>query len=174
MPSLMTETLNSFWNRITHNKEIMELMKLPVMDKNDSDEIRGIKEKIIRELVTKGTIQLKENLPAKPDTYEIDGIEYGPFGFIRITISLAPSEEARTDTFLKDQIEIAVHYERTQADNAFKIVDLIKKIFVNKYLSIEGHNPRIITGGKNLTPQVTVATYEKIPIRFSYYASNTF
>lgn len=169
------ETLESFVDRITRNKEIMDILKLPTILNTDTEEIKKKKRKILIDKAITKTAQEPYELGKEFPTIEIDGIKYKDYGETRITIAFAQSIKMNSDLFGNPQVEINIYYDNTKETNKFKLLDLISDEFSGKDLIV------IIDGEKQMikhlecegiTAQVAIINnYERIGIRFSYYAT---
>lgn len=171
------ETLNTFLDKIIENEEIMKLMDLPIINLDDTQAIKNKKITIIKKNITK-TIQNPYELGIENKKMQIDGKSYNIYSDYRITITMAQSIKTNSDIFGNPQVDINIYYDNTKCENIFKIVDLISDEFSGKYLKIkfeedskEYEMEKLITcvGQTSQTPIIN--NYERIGIRFSFYAS---
>ena len=168
-------TLEAFINRIINNRDIMNILKLPVINKNDTQEIIDAKRNIlINNFVTK-TAQVPYELGTSFEDVEIDGIKYSDFGKIRITVSFAQGIKLNHDLFGKPQVDINIYYDNTEINNIFKLLDLISDEFSGQDLIIELENEKnFIRNIRNegQTAQTSIINnYERMGIRFSFFAT---
>ena len=176
---LFSETLEEVKNRIICNSEIMKLMNLPVIEKDDDPKIVNQKiNQVINKAITK-TAQNPRALGEKVKPITINNITYDRYEEIRITISILQSNILGSDLFGNPRIEINVYYDNNNPDKALKIIDLISNEFSGKDLNIfweeNGHThlvTRELTNDGMVTQTANINNYEKVGIRFSFYATH--
>ena len=169
------ETLEAFVDKITRNKDIMDILKLPTILKTDTEEIINKKRKMaINKAIVKSSQESME-LNKKFPEVEFDGIKYKEYGETRVTISLAQSIKTGSYLFGNPQVEINVYYDNTKMFNVFKLLDLISDEFSGQDLCVkiddEKHMIKHIKC-EGITAQVAIINnYERVGIRFSFYAT---
>lgn len=169
------EILEAFVSKLITNKEIMDILKLPTINKNDSIEVQKKKRKmLIDKVITKSSQEPYElNKPFPP--VNIDKKEYKDYGDIRVTVSLAQSIRMNSYLFANPQVDINIYYDNTNMDNIFKLLDLISDEFSGQDLIVEiDGNKQMIKEIKQegITAQVAIINnYERVGIRFSFYAT---
>ena len=169
------ETLEAFIDKITHNSEIMNILKLPTILDTDADKIKNKKRKVlIDKCITKSAqepYELGKNFPE----IDIEGIKYKDYGDIRITIAFAQSIKTGSYLFGNPQVDINIYYDNTNMENIFKLLDLISDEFSGKDLIVDLGNERQMLKEikcEGITSQVSmINNYERIGIRFSFYAT---
>lgn len=175
---LFSETLEEVKRRIIYNSDIMKLMNLPVIEKDDSETIINQKiNQVINRAITL-TAQNPRPLGERLKPIEIDGIIYDKYEEIRMTISILQSNILGSDIFGNPRIEINIYYDNNNPKKALKILDLLSNEFSGKYLTIpwEKDGKKYITqreltnDGMN-TQTANINNYEKVGIRFSFYAT---
>mgnify|MGYP004569435253 CR=1 FL=1 len=170
------ETMDAFIDAIIYNKEIMDILKLPVILETDTKEIINKKRKTAIDKVITKTAQNPYELDKKFPTVKFDDKEYSDFGKIRISISYAQSIKLNSDIFGNPQIDINIYYDNTtEMDNVFELLGLLSDLFSNQNLEIKLKDEKImIKNIKNevITSQIAVINnYERIGMRFSYFAT---
>lgn len=175
---LFSETLEEVKRRIIYNSDIMKLMNLPVIEKDDSETIINQKiNQVINRAITL-TAQNPRPLGERLKPIEIDSIIYDKYEEIRMTISILQSNILGSDIFGNPRIEINIYYNNNNPKKALKILDLLSNEFSGKYLTIpwEKDGKKYITqreltnDGMN-TQTANINNYEKVGIRFSFYAT---
>ena len=168
-------TLEAFLNRIIHNKDIMDIMKLPVISKEDTEDIIDEKRKVLIDKFISKTAQVPYELGKKFEDVEINGITYSEYGKIRITISFAQSIKLNHDLFGNPQVDINVYYDNTEMENVFKLFDLISDEFSGQDLVINTGNEKSFIRNIRCEGQTAqtamINNYERIGIRFSFFAT---
>lgn len=169
------ETLEAFIDKITHNSEIMNILKLPTILDTDVEKIKLKKRKtIIDKCITKSAqepYELGKNFPE----VDIEGIKYKGYGDIRITIAFAQSIKTGSYLFGNPQVDINIYYDNTRMDNVFKLLDLISDEFSGQNLIVKvDDNKQMIKDLKCevITSQVSIINnYERIGMRFSFFST---
>lgn len=169
------ETLEAFIDKITRNKDIMDILKLPTILSTDTDEIKNKKRKMLIDKVIVKSAQEPVELNKKMPEVEIDGITYKNYGDIRLTISLAQSIKTGSYLFGNPQLDIYVYYDNTKMKNVFKLLDLISDEFSGQNLTVKiDEDKQMIKDIKceGITAQVaSINNFERVGIRFSFYAT---
>ena len=169
------ETLEAFIDKITRNKDIMDILKLPTILKTDSKEIINKKRKAIINKVIVKSAQEPTELNKKFPEIEIDGKKYKDYGETRMTVSLATSIKTGSYLFGNPQVDINIYYDNTKMDNPFKLLDLISDEFSGQDLIVcFGDQKQMIKSIKceGITSQIAIINnYERVGIRFSFYAT---
>lgn len=168
-------TLEAFVQRICRNKEIMDILKLPTINDSDTDVIKNKKRKLLIDKVITKTSQEPYELAKKFPEVVIDNVTYKDYGKIRITVAFAASIKMDSYLFGNPQVEINVYYDNTNMDNVFELFDLISNEFSGQNLEIKVGNEKSILRQlkcEGITSQVAIINnYERVGIRFSYYAT---
>ena len=169
------ETMEAFINKIIRNPEIMNILNLPTILKTDTEEIKNEKRKrIIDKVIVKSSQEFTE-LAKKFPEITIDGITYSDYGKTRISISMAQSIKMKSYLFGNPQIDINIYYDNTNMPHVFKLLDLISDEFSGQDLVVDlGNEKQMIKKIKceGITSQVAmINNYERIGIRFSFYAT---
>ncbi len=169
------ETMEAFINKIIRNPEIMNILNLPTILKTDTEEIKTQKRKrIIDKVIVKSSQEFTELAKKFPDI-TIDGITYSDYGKTRISISMAQSIKMKSYLFGNPQIDINIYYDNTNMPHVFKLLDLISDEFSGQDLVVDlGNEKQMIKKIKceGITSQVAmINNYERIGIRFSFYAT---
>ena len=168
-------TLEAFISRIIRNKEIMDILNLPTISKEDNkitiDKKRNL---LIDKAITK-TAQVPEELGKEFKEIEINNVKYKDYGDTRITVSLVQSIKMNSYIFGNPQVEINIYYDNTRMKNVFKLVDLIFNEFSGQDLKLElKDNKQLIRNLKcegNTSQVAIINNYERVGIRFSFYAT---
>lgn len=169
------ETMEAFINKITHNSEIMDILNLPTILKTDTEDIKLQKRRrIIDKVIVKSSQEFTE-LAKKFPEITIDGITYKDYGKTRISISMAQSIKMKSYLFGNPQVDINIYYDNTNMPHVFKLLDLISDEFSGQDLVVDlGNEKQMIKKIKceGITSQVAmINNYERIGIRFSFYAT---
>lgn len=169
------ETMEAFINKITYNSEIMNILNLPTILKTDNEEIRLQKRKrIIDKVIVKSSQEWTE-LAKKFSEVTINGVTYKDYGKTRISISMAQSIKTGSYLFGNPQVDINIYYDNTNMDKIFKLLDLISDEFSGQDLIVDlGNEKQMLKSIKceGITSQVAmINNYERIGIRFSFYAT---
>ena len=169
------ETMEAFINKIIRNQEIMNILNLPTILKTDTEEIKNEKRKrIIDKVIVKSSQEFTELAKKFPDI-TIDGITYSNYGKTRISISMAQSIKMKSYLFGNPQVDINIYYDNTNMKNIFKLLDLISDEFSGQDLIVDlGNEKQMVKEIKceGITSQVAmINNYERIGIRFSFYAT---
>jgi len=169
------ETLEAFIGRIIRNKDIMDILKLPTILPNDTDEIINKKRKMVIDKAIVKTAQEPYEINKKFPEVTIDGITYKDYGETRLTIALAQSIKTRGYLFGNPQVEMNIYYDNTKFKDVFKLLDLLSDEFSGQTLEVKfGDNKQMIKNLRceGITAQVAIINnYERVGIRFSYYAT---
>ena len=169
------ETLEAFIDKITRNKDIMDILNLPTILSTDTDEIKNKKRKMLIDKVIVKSAQEPVELNKKMPEVEIDGITYKNYGDIRLTVSLAQSIKTGSYLFGNPQVDIYVYYDNTKMKNVFKLLDLISDEFSGQNLTVKiDEDKQMIKDIKceGITAQVaSINNFERVGIRFSFYAT---
>lgn len=171
-----SETLEAFINKIIRNQDIMNILNLPTILDSDSEEIKKQKRKrIIDKAIVKSSEEPNELGKNFPEI-EIDGITYKNYAKTRVTISFAQSIKLNSYLFGNPQVDISIFYDNTNMDvDVFKILDLISDEFSGQNLVVELEDGRQMLKNikcEGITAQVnSINNYERIGIRFSFYAT---
>ena len=169
------ETMEAFINKITRNSEIMNILNLPTILKTDSEETKMQKRKrIIDKVIVKSSQEFTEIAKKFPDI-TIDGITYSDYGKTRISISMVQSIKLNSYLFGNPQVEFNIYYDNTNMKNIFRLLDLISDEFSGQNLVVnleEGKQMIREIKCEGITSQVAmINNYERIGIRFSFYAT---
>ena len=168
------ETLEAFVDRITRNKKIMDILKLPTILKTDSEQVINKKRKMAIDKVIVKSSQEPTELNKKFPEVEFDGIKYKNFGNIRLTVALMQSIKMNSYLFGNPQVEMNIYYDNTEGV-PFKLLDLLSDEFSGQDLEIKIDNERQMIKEikcEGITSQVAIINnYERVGIRFSFYAT---
>ena len=169
------ETLEAFIGRIIRNKDIMDILKLPTILPNDTNEIINKKRKMVIDKAIVKTAQEPYELNKKFPEVTIDGIAYKDYGETKLTIALAQSIKTSGYLFGNPQVEMNIYYDNTNFKDVFKLLDLLSDEFSGQTLEVKfGDNKQMIKNLRceGITAQVAIINnYERVGIRFSYYAT---
>ncbi len=169
------ETLETFVEKIITNKDIMDILKLPTINEDDTEEIKNKKRKlVINKAISKSAQEPYELGKSFPEV-EIDGIKYKNYGETRMTVALASSIKTGSYLFGNPQVEINIYYDNTKMQNVFKLFDLISDLFSGISMEVKTDNEKQFIRElkcEGITSQVaTINNYERVGIRFSFYAT---
>lgn len=169
------ETMEAFINKITQNSEIMNILNLPTILKTDTEEIKMEKRKrIIDKVIVKSSQEWTELAKKFPDV-TIEGVTYSDYGKTRISISMAQSIKMNSYLFGNPQVDVNIYYDNTNMENIFRLLDLISDEFSGQDLIVDLGNERQMLKEikcEGITSQVSmINNYERIGIRFSFYAT---
>lgn len=169
------DTLEAFIQKVITNEEIMNILKLPTIKSEDSQETKNKKRVLIIDKAISKSAQEPFELGKKFPEIEIDGIKYKDYGNIRMTVSLAQSIKTGSYLFGNPQVDINIYYDNTHMENIFKLFDLISDLFsgISMEVKVE-QNKEIIRELKceGIISQVAIINnYERVGIRFSFYAT---
>ena len=169
------ETMEAFVNKVTQNSEIMNILNLPTILKTDTEEIKLQKRKrIIDKVIVKSSQEFVEIAKKMPEI-TIEGVTYSDYGKTRISISMAQSVKTNSYLFGRPQIDINIYYDNTNMQNIFRLLDLISDEFSGQNLVVDlGNEKQMLKEIKceGITSQVAmINNYERIGIRFSFYAT---
>lgn len=171
----INDTLEAFVEKIISNKEIMDILKLPTINQDDSEEIKNKKRKLLINKVISKSAQEPYELGKNFPEVEINGVKYKNYGETRMTVALAASIKTGSYLFGNPQVEINVYYDNTKIENVFKLFDLISDLFSGVSMKVETEEGKhFIRELKNegITSQVAIINnYERVGIRFSFYAT---
>lgn len=168
-------TLEAFVDRLSRNSEIMNILKLPTIKDSDTNTVKNKKRKLLIDKVISKTAQVPQDLGKDFPEVTINNIKYKGYGKIRITVAFAASIKMNSYLFGNPQVEINVYYDNTNMDNVLKLFDLISDEFSGQDIEIKINNESGILKQlkcQGITAQVAIINnYEKVGIRFSYYAT---
>lgn len=169
------ETLEAFIQKLIRNSEIMNILNLPTINKNDTAEIINKKRVMLIDKVITKSAQEPYELGKVFPKVTIDDIVYENYGNIRMTISFAQSIKTGSYLFGNPQVDINIYYDNTHMENVYKLLDLISDEFSGQDLIVElEENKQLI---KQLRPEfissqvAIINNYERVGIRFSFYAT---
>ena len=168
-------TLEAFVDRLSRNSEIMDILKLPTIKDSDTDTVKNKKRKLLIDKVNSKTAQVPQELGKDFPEVTINNIKYKGYGKIRITVAFAASIKMNSYLFGNPQVEINIYYDNTNMDNVLKLFDLISDEFSGQDIEIKINNESGILKQlkcQGITAQVAIINnYERVGIRFSYYAT---
>ena len=168
-------TLEAFVDRLSRNSEIMDILKLPTIKDSDIDTVKNKKRKLLIDKVISKTAQVPQELGKDFPEVTINNIKYKGYGKLRITVAFAASIKMNSYLFGNPQVEINVYYDNTNMDNVLKLFDLISDEFSGQDIEIKINNESGILKQlkcQGITAQVAIINnYERVGIRFSYYAT---
>ena len=168
-------TLEAFINRIIRNSEIMEILKLPLIEKDDNEELIDEKRKVLIDKFVRKTAEIPNLLDSEYEEVVINDVAYSDYGKIRITISFAGDIKMHHDLFGNPQVDILIYYDNTEIDNIYKLLDLISDEFSGQDLKIDLDSKKtFIRNIRNeglITQTAMINNYERLGIRFSFYAN---
>lgn len=168
-------TLEAFVDKLSRNSEIMDILKLPTIKDSDTDTVKNKKRKLLIDKVISKTAQVPQELGKDFPEVTINNIKYKGYGKIRITVAFAASIKMNSYLFGNPQVEINVYYDNTNMDNVLKLFDLISDEFSGQDIEIKINNESGILKQlkcQGITAQVAIINnYERVGIRFSYYAT---
>lgn len=171
----INDTLEAFVEKITSNEEIMNILKLPVIKKEDSNQIKNKKRKLIIDKAISKTAQEPYELGKNFPEVEIDGVKYKNYGETRMTVALAASIKTDSYLFGNPQVEINIYYDNTKIGDVFKLLDLISDLFSGIRMEVETDEGKYFVRElkcEGITSQVAIINnYERVGIRFSFYAT---
>ena len=168
-------TLEAFVNRIIRNQEIMDILKLPVIDKNDTQELIDEKRVVLIDKFVSKTAQITYELETEFPEVIINEVKYSDYGKIRITISFAQSIKLNHDLFGNPQVDINIYYDNTEMDNVYKLIDLLSDEFSGQNLEVMINDEKSFIRNircEGQTAQTAIINnYERIGLRFSFFAN---
>lgn len=171
----INDTLETFIQKIITNNEIMNILKLPTINENDTDEIKNKKRKMIIDKAITKSAQEPYELGKEFPEIEINGVKYKEYGKIRMTVSLAASIKTGSYLFGNPQVDINIYYDNTKMDNVFKLLDLISDLFSGISMEVKTNDSKEFIRElkcEGITSQVAIINnYERVGIRFSFYAT---
>lgn len=171
----INDTLEAFVEKIISNKEIMDILKLPTINQDDSEEIKNKKRKLLINKVISKSAQEPYELGKNFPEVEINGVKYKNYGETRMTVALAASIKTGSYLFGNPQVEINVYYDNTKIENVFKLFDLISDLFSGVSMKVETEDGKYFVRelkNEGITSQVAIINnYERVGIRFSFYAT---
>lgn len=169
------DTLEAFVEKMIYNKEIMDILKLPVLTKEDTDEIKTQKRKKVIDKVISKSAQEPYVLGKKFPEIEIDKKKYVDYGNIRITISFAASIKLDSYLFGNPQIDINIYYDNNCMQDVFKLFDLISDLFSGITMEVKTKDGKEFIRDlkcEGITSQTAIINnYERVGIRFSFFAN---
>ena len=168
-------TLEAFIQEIITNNEIMDILKLPTINADDTDEIKNKKRKMVIDKAISKSAQEPYELGKNFPEVEIDGIKYKDYGETRMTVSLAASIKTDSYLFGNPQVDINIYYDNTKMENVFKLLDLISDLFSGISMEVKTNDSKEFIRElkcEGITSQVAIINnYERVGIRFSFYAT---
>lgn len=171
----INDTLEAFVQKIIRNKEIMNILKLPTIEENDSEEVIRKKRKMLIDKAISKSAQEPYELGKNFPEVEIDGIKYKNYGETRMTVSLAASIKTDSYLFGNPQVDINIYYDNTKMENVFKLFDLISDLFSGISMEVKTEEEKQFIREikcEGITSQVAIINnYERVGIRFSFYAT---
>lgn len=171
----INNTLEAFIQKIITNNEIMDILKLPTINTDDTDEIKNKKRKMVIDKAISKSAQEPYELGKNFPEVEIDGIKYKDYGKTRMTVSLAASIKTGSYLFGNPQVDINIYYDNTKMENVFKLLDLISDLFSGITMEVKADNDKEFIRElkcEGITSQIAVINnYERVGIRFSFYAT---
>lgn len=171
----INDTLEAFVEKIITNKDIMDILKLPTINENDSEVIKNKKRKVLIDKTISKSAQEPYELGKNFPEVEIDGVKYKNYGETRMTVSLAASIKTDSYVFGNPQVDINIYYDNTKMDNVFKLVDLISDLFSGISMKVETDEEKQLIRElkcEGITSQVAIINnYERVGMRFSFYAT---
>lgn len=171
----INDTLEAFVKKIITNKQIMDILKLPTINENDSEVIKNKKRKLLIDKTISKSAQEPYELGKNFPEVEIDGVKYKNYGETRMTVSLAASIKTDSYVFGNPQVDINIYYDNTKMDNVFKLVDLISDLFSGISMKVETDEEKQLIRElkcEGITSQVAIINnYERVGMRFSFYAT---
>lgn len=171
----LDETLEAFIYKIITNKEIMEIMQLPLILDTDTEEIINKKRKLLIDHYIIKSSQAPKSLSLPKKEIEIEGQKYNKYGNYAIAVNLAQSLGLSSYVFGNPEIDIFVYYDNTNMKDVFKLIDLISDCFVGQNITLntkEGKEVIRNIKSEGQTSQVAIINnFERIGLRFSFYAN---
>lgn len=168
-------TLEAFVDRISRNRKIMNILKLPTIEDSDTNTIKNKKRKLLIDKVITKSAQIPQELGKSFPEITIDNVKYKDYGNIRMTVAFAASIKMNSYLFGNPQIEINIYYDNTKMENVFELFDLISDEFSGQDIEIKTEDSSTILRQlkcQGITAQVAIINnYERVGIRFSYYAT---
>lgn len=168
-------TLEAFVNRIIRNEEIMDILKLPLIENSDDEDLINEKRKVLIDKFVRKTAEIPDLLDSDYEDVVINDVTYSDYGKIRITLSFAGDIKLHHDLFGNPQIDILIYYDNTEIENIYKLLDLISDEFSGQNLKIKYNDQKVYI--KNIRNEGLIAqtaminNYERLGIRFSFYAN---
>lgn len=171
----INDTLEAFIEKIITNKEIMDILKLPTINPNDTEAVKNKKRKMVIDKAISKSAQEPYELGKSFSEVEIDGIKYKNYGETRMTVALAASIKTGSYLFGNPQVEINIYYDNTKMGNVFKLLDLISDLFSGISMKVETEEEKQFIRElkcEGITSQVAIINnYERVGMRFSFYAT---
>lgn len=171
----LNETLEAFISKIITNKEIMDILQLPLILDTDSEEIKAKKRKLLIDNYIVKSSQAPKSLSSPRKEIEIDGVKYNKYGNYSIAINLAQSLGLSSYVFGNPEIDIFIYYDNTNMKDVFRLIDLISDCFVGQNIVLntkEGKQMIRNIKSEGQTSQVAIINnFERIGLRFSFYAN---
>lgn len=168
-------TLEAFLNKIIHNKQIMDILKLPVIETTDNQDLIDEKRNVLINKFISKTAQVPYDLDTTFNNVVIDNKLYSDYGKKRITISFAQSIKLNDDLFGNPQVDINIYYDNTEMNDVFKLVDLISDEFSGQNLEVILKDQKSFIRNircEGQTAQTAIINnYERIGLRFSFFAT---
>lgn len=168
-------TLEAFVQKIITNQQIMNILNLPTIKEEDTNEVSIRKRKLLIDKVISKSAQEPYELGKNFPEVEIEGVKYKDYGKIRMTVSLAASIKTGSYLFGNPQVDINIYYDNTNMENIFKLFDLISDLFSGITMKVKTDNGEEFIRElkcEGITSQVAIINnYERVGIRFSFYAT---
>ena len=168
-------TLEAFVQKIITNQQIMNILNLPTIKEEDTNEVSIRKRKLLIDKVISKSAQEPYELGKSFPEVEIEGVKYKDYGKIRMTVSLAASIKTGSYLFGNPQVDINIYYDNTNMENIFKLFDLISDLFSGITMKVKTDDGEEFIRElkcEGITSQVAIINnYERVGIRFSFYAT---
>lgn len=168
-------TLEAFLNKMIHNKQIMDILKLPVIETTDNQDLIDEKRNVLINKFISKTAQVPYDLDTTFNNVVIDNKLYSDYGKKRITISFAQSIKLNDDLFGNPQVDINIYYDNTEMNDVFKLVDLISDEFSGQNLEVILEDQKSFIRNIRCEGQTAqtpiINNYERIGLRFSFFAT---
>ena len=166
-------TLEAFVNRIIRNPEMMEILKLPLIEKTDDEDLIDEKRKVLIDKFIRKTAEIPNLLDSDYEEVTINDVVYSDYGKIRMTLSFAGDIKMHNDLFGNPQIDMLIYYDNTETEDIYKLLDLISDEFSGKNLEVKINEERVLLRNiRNegvITQTAMINNYERIGIRLSFY-----
>jgi len=171
----INDTLEAFVEKIITNTEIMDILNLPTINEEDSENIKNKKRKMLIDKAISKSAQEPYELGKNFPEVEVDGKKYKNYTDTRMTVSLAASIKTDSYIFGNPQVDINIYYDNTKMDNIFKLIDLVSDLFSGITMQVntkDGNEFIRELKCEGITSQVAIINnYERVGIRFSFYAT---
>ena len=171
----LDETLEAFIYKMITNKEIMDILQLPlILDTDTEDVIKKKRDLLIDNYIVKSS-QAPKSLSLPRKEIEIEGVKYNKYGHYSIGVNLAQSLGMSSYVFGNPEIDIFIYYDNTNMKDVFKLIDLISNCFVNQDIVLNTEDGKQFIRNiksEGQTSQVAIINnFERIGLRFSFYAN---